>query len=379
MRRLIVTAVVLGLSLTGCVASNDGSDRDGDAAPEIILDEARPEPSFSEIPDADLGEVAPPDANATLLAPPELREGEWWRIELHDKLTDTTTQFVRVVARVESDLYVIGMPHEAWWKEAVIFHTPAFGDVNKDLSHRAHDVPFQQLVFPLEEGATWQTSWEQEDPILTATVTVESPTTARIVFTGVQCGALGLLGHCAPDAPEGQVIELLYDASQHEVVEADFPSHTWKVLEHGYGFQGWVTVPRAEHLVFFHGRLGAPVVDLGTGGAATGVSETVSIEGGFNRVSFILAVGNAVGTPAGGAYSEKATAPDGTVYELTSIPGGPLEIVFLEHRDPDGEWLLEHLAAGPGIAFIEGIAYHQYDILLPQGTIRTDHSHEVVR
>ena len=376
MRRLAVLSIVLGLSFAGCFSAADNEDPASTGEPNITIDENRPEPAFNDIPNAELGELAPPDTAATLLEPPQLQEGEWWRIELHDTITDTTTQFIRVVARVEDDLYVFGMPHEGWWKEAVIFHTPAFGDVNKDLSHRAHDVPFQQLKFPLEEGATWETAWENPAPI-TATVAVESPTTARITFTGTNCGILGLVGQC-PTPSEGVVAEIVYDATIHEVSEAVFPSHTWTVLEHGYGFEGWVTVPRSEHLVFFHGRLGVPVFDFATGGPATH-TDTVNVEGGFNRVSFILVAGNAVGTPVGGAYSEKATAPDGTVFELQSIPGGPLSVSFLEHKDPDGDWTLEHVAAGPGLAFIEGIAYHQYDISVPDGAVRSDHSHEVVR
>ena len=375
-RQLLVLSIVLGLAFAGCFSA-DNPAPDEDADPEIIIDEARPEPAFNDIPDADLGTIARPDLNATLLAPPELQEGEWWRIELHDTITDTTTTFVRVVARVEQDLYVFGMPHEGWWKEAVIFHTPAFGDVNKDLSHRAHDVPFQQLKFPLEDGATWETAWESPAPV-TATVTVESPTEARVTFTGQNCGLFGFVGQC-PNPSEGIVAEVVYDATIHEVREAVFPSHTWTVIEHGYGYEGWVTVPRSEHLVFFHGRLGAPVVDFANPGTPATQSDTVTIEGGYNRVSFILLVGNAVGTPVGGAYSEKATAPDGTVFELQSIPGGPMQVAFLEHTVVDGDWVLEHIAAGPGLAFIEGIAYHQYDIRVPDGAVRSDHSHEVVR
>ena len=376
MRRPLVLAIAAGLALTGCLSSDDAPTPAAEAEPEVIIDAARPAPAFNDIPNAQLGVIAKPDLNATLAEPPQLVAGEWWRIELHDKLTDTTTQFVRVVARVESDLYVFGMPHEGWWKEAVIFHTPAFGDVNKDLSHRAHDVPFQQLKFPLEDGATWETAWENPNPI-TATVSVESPTTARVTFTGTNCGPLGLIGLC-PNPSQGVVAEILYDASMHEVVEANFPSHTWRVLEHGYGFEGWVTVPRSEHLVFLHGRLAAPALAFPGMMPATH-TDVVTIEGGYNRVSFILANGNAIGTPVGGAYSTKATAPDGTVYELSSIPGGPLQIAFLEHANPDGDWTLEHMAAGPGLSFVEGIAYHQYDIRLPDGAVRSDHAHDVVR
>lgn len=376
MRRALALLLVATLGLAGCFGSEAPAATQAATNGTVTIDENRPEPSFNDIPAADLGYVAPPDAAANLLEAPVLQEGEWWRIELVDGLTGATTQFVRVVARVEGDLYVFGMPHEGWWKEAVIFHSPAFGDVNHDLSHRAHDVPFVPVQFPLEEGATWETAWESPAPI-TATVAVESPTTARITFTGTNCGVFGLFGQC-PSPSEGVVAELVYDASIHEVSEATFQTHTWRVLEHGYGYEGWITVPRAEHLVFFHGRIGAPVVDPFTMGPAAPI-DTVPIEGGYNRVSFILGAGNILPPGEGGAYRETATAPDGSQYSLESIPGAPFTIQFFEHANPDGEWNIEHLVAGPGYAFIEGIAYHQYDIHLPSRAIRSDHAHDVVR
>lgn len=373
--RLLLTLLAVPLGLAGCFTDAvEPAATGAEADPSVTIDEARPDPTFNDIPAADLGVLAAPDANATLDAPPVLQEGEWWRIELNDRLTGKTTQFVRVVARVEEDLVVFGMPHEGWWKEAVIFHTPAFGDVNKDLSHRAHDVPFQPLRFPLTDGATWETSWESPAPLV-ASVKVESPTTARVTFTGTNCGLFAFVGQC-PDPTEGQVIELLYDAAQHEVVEADFPTHTWRVLEHGYGYEGWVTVPRGEDLVFLNGRVGAPVVDFTGGTLEPGLpTETVAIDGGFNRVSFILFVGG-IGGPT--VARERAIAPDGTEY-VAEVAGVGSQLLFLENSAPDGEWQLEHVVAGGGFAFIEGIAYHQYDMLLPSGSIRSDHSHDVVR
>jgi hypothetical protein len=105
--------------------------------------------------------------------------------------------------------------------------------------------------------------------------------------------------------------------------------------------------------------------------------ESVEISGGFNRVTFILAAQAIV---QGGSYKETAVAPDGTTFESewTPHPGGFLTD-FYEYANPDGTWELTHVAAGGGVAFIEGIAYHQYDIHLPDGAIRSDHSHEVVR
>lgn len=369
--------LLASLLLAGCLGAATDPTLDANGTATEITDE-RPEPTFESLSTEQLGGLAPPDLDATLAELPRLREGEWWRIQLDDKITGASTEFVRVVARVEPDMYVFGMPHSGWWKEAVVFHSPGFGDVGLDLSHRAHDFPFQPLQFPLEDGAKWETMWETPNPI-TAKVKVESPTTARITFTGTACGPLGLVGQC-PNPQEGAtVVELLYDATIHEISEAKFQSHDWRVLEHGYGYEGWVTVPRSEHLVFLHGRLGAPVVDFVDGVEPATQTDVVTVEGGYNRVSFILAVGNVVPPGQGGAYSEKATAPDGTVFELTQVPGGPLEIGFFEHPDPDGEWTLEHVVAGPGIVFTEGIAYHQYDIHVPTGNVRSDHSHEVVR
>src|SRR5687767_9265183 len=135
MRPLPVALVLLAVILAGCAQT--GGPVETASAPNVTVDEARPEPEFNDIPDADLGILAKPDLDATLAEAPNLVPGEWWRIEMLDKISGNVTQFVRVVARVEGDsdscdesspqaaacgLYVFGMPHEGWWKEAVIFH-----------------------------------------------------------------------------------------------------------------------------------------------------------------------------------------------------------------------------------------------------------------
>ena len=356
---LLVLLTTLAVAASGCFSSSPAGELEPQAAtPQVIVDEARPEPTFGELTLA----AAPPDLNATLAAPPRWVPGEWWKYRFTSPLTGVDVEFVRVVGAVDGDTYVVGMPHEGWYKEAVVYHTPCFGDVTTaELGCRAHNIPFAPLQFPLADGATWTTQFERP-PDLTATVKVVSPTEAEILFTD----------------PNGNVvIEQVYDATIHEVRSFKHAIAVYEIVEHGYGFEGWITIPRAEELIFEHGRVGAPVLGLDLQPAPP--VESVEVSGGYNRMSFILAVGNAVGVDQGGAYRETATAPDGTVYSLESIPGGPLTIQFFEHKDPDGTWNLEHLAAGPGIAFIEGIAYHQYDIHLPSGDIRSDHSHEVIR
>lgn len=365
MRRVLLVLVLLGASLSGCFRSEAEPEvQTAATGATITIDEARPEPVFN-----DLALVAAPaDLNATLERAPVWVPGEWWRYHFTSPLTGTDVEFIKVVGAVDGETYVVGMPHEGWYKEAVIYHTPCFGDIRvADLGCRAHNIEFQPLQFPLTDETTWVTQFERP-PDLTATVKVVSPTEAEITFTD----------------PDGNIqITQIYDATIHEVRSFQQSTAVYEIVEHGYGFEGWITIPRGEHLVFEHGRVGAPIVSLAalSGGDPAGPPvESVEIAGGFNRLSFILAVGNAPITGAeSGYYKETATAPDGTEYSLEAAGPGALQIVFLEHKDPDGLWDLQHLAAGPGIVFIEGVAYHQYDIHLPSGNIRSDHSHEVVR
>ena len=100
--------------------------------------------------------------------------------------------------------------------------------------------------------------------------------------------------------------------------------------------------------------------------------DEVPVDPTYDRVSFVLILGNLRGDlPVGGYYKETATAPDGTVYELDMRPdaGRQFRIGTFKHDAPGGTWRFEHLALGPGIAMAEGIAYHVYDILLPSGAI----------
>ncbi|HUR69680.1 MAG TPA: hypothetical protein VM370_10580 [Candidatus Thermoplasmatota archaeon] len=367
MRTLLVLCSI-ALLVAGCAAPAGEEAPAAVADPSVTIDEARPDPTFADVKLT----AALPDTAATLAAAPAWVPGEWWRYHFSSPLTGEDVEFVKVVAAVDGDVYVVGMPHEGWYKEAVVYHTPCFGDVRiEDLGCEAHNIPFLPVQFPLTDGATWTTQFERP-PDLTATVKVDSPTQATITFTG----------------PNGNVaIEEVYDATIHEVRSFTQATAVYEVIEHGYGFQGWITIPRAMHLVFEHGRLGAPVLsvkanpnDPDPANLAGPPQETVDVAGGYNRLSFIIAAGNIGLTPGdAGYYKETATAPDGTAYSIEATGPEGLKIEFLEAKDPDGTWNLEHLAAGPGIAFIEGIAYHQYDIQLPGGAIRSDHSHEVIR
>jgi hypothetical protein len=370
MRRAALGLVLLALVIPGCATPDAGPPATGGERPSVQVTADRPEPVFQDVA---VGPTAKPDVDATLAAPPKLVKGEWWRVQLESPLTGDKQEFIRVLADIDGQDYVFGMPHEGWWKEAVIYHTPAFGDVDaKDLSYKVHDVLFQPLKFPLTDGATWDTKWEG-GATLQAKVQTEGDKIAHVTFVNPKGG--GVLALATGGAPT-KVLELTYDASQHEVVEFKHPTVTFRVVEHGYDFQGWVTVPRGEKLVFLHGRVAQALGPTLTPEPLP--LEQVTISGGYNRLSFILAVGSLAGAPTP-TCRESAVAPNGTTFLMEQTPCLAGGFKFFEYQSPDGAWNLTHLAPGPAIAFIEGIAYHQYDIRLPDGAIRSDHSHPVIR
>ena len=130
-----------------------------------------------------------------------------------------------------------------------------------------------------------------------------------------------------------------------------------------------VTIPRGEHTAIDYGQFlpvtpGEPVV-----------ARTVEVAGGFNRLTLM----HVVVTITPGAYRIRSVAPDGTEFVTGSTAGEEWLFRFYEATDPDGEWELEDLVGGVGSTYSMGIAYHQYDIRLPDGARRADHSHPVIR
>jgi hypothetical protein len=358
---------VLGLivvMVAGCIESDSKKNPDGETAAGVQIDPNRPDPTLGQIV---TGPAVGPDLNATTAAAPRLVEGEWWRIRFETDLADQAIEVVRVVANASEEGYLIGMPHAGWLKEAIAFHSPAFGDVNLDLSYDTHNVKFEPVRFPMKTGDTWETVFATTTYI--ATVESADETTATITFqppedaqpTDPVTDALGLTG-------QDPGMRLVYDAQQHEIVRMESIIGTWEVLEHGYDFEGWITIPRGEHTAIDYGTFG-PVSE-----SHDPFERTIDVSGGFNRLTLMhLIVGI---TP--GQYSIKSVAPDETVFETRSDSTN-LVLQFYEATDPDGTWTVQDVVLGAGATYSMGIAYHQYDIRLPDGLRRADHSHPVIR
>lgn len=358
MRLALVLAFLL---LAGC-ATQPATQH---AQPVIIIDPNRPATEFGEVK---TGAAVGPDLNATTAAAPRLIEGEWWRIQFDSKFYEGTPDVVRVVANATSEGYIFGMPHAGWFKEAIAYHAPAFGDVGLNLSYATHNVLFEPVRFPLVKGNTWNTALAAS-PIV-ATVEEADQFTATVSFASPKADpqptdplyqALGLSG--------GFNMRLVYDARQHEVVEMHSDIGSWHVIEHGYTFNGWVTVPRGEHTAIDYGTFGPAAADQPV------LTRNVEVSGGFNRLTMM----HLIFPLAPGAFHIKSTLPNGTSFLTEATATSGMTLKFYEASDPDGTWAQEDLVAGAAATYSMGIAYHQYDIMLPGGQRRSDHSHAVIR
>lgn len=349
---LLAVPLLLAL-LAGCAQPGDGPAPG--AAPEAV-------PTGLAL----TGPAVGPDLTSTTATAPRLVEGEWWKIRFAGAFY-TSNDLIRIVANATPDGYVFGMPHEGWIKEAIAYHSPAFGDVALDLSSMVHNENFGPLRFPLVAGDTWETSFA--GPVI-ATVESADEYTAEIVLRPPSSNptpeqmALGMLG-VLPDLGE---VRLTYDARVHEVVKMDSGIGSWEVIAHGYDFQGWVSVPSGHHTAIDYGVFG-PDTDNPL------PTRTVPVDERFNRITVM----QAVFALSPGVYRLTSTSPDGQTF-TTEVLGPPrMKMNLFEVSAPGGDWQQEDLVGGVGGTYTMGIAYEQYDILVPGGERRPTHGHEVMR
>lgn len=358
MRLLLALATVLMLA-DGC-ASPAASPAPSPTAPALQLDEGANKIDIPVLP----SEV-PAAGERTLDKVPQWRLGEWWSYHIVDGFSGNELDTTRIVAGTYDLDYLVGFPLGKFSNDVLIFHIPGVGDVNReDLSFEVHDVTFQPLSFPLTAGKRWDTAFEGRPGH--AMVSSVDGATAKILLWDTRVTTTGVA--------ESFNMTATYDASVGEIVALDYPGYlSYKVTGHGFHYDGRVRVPHSHDLIFQHGRVAGT---LNAGGLApqTTVKETVDIPIGYDNLAFTEIVGSGVlvpgAAPNAGYYDEKATSPNGTVFETTALPGeAGLKLAFFGTGDPTGTWTLEHTAGGPGAAFIEGIGYHSIDVDLPSGCV----------
>lgn len=350
--RAFLVPILLAFVASGCMGPEE-------VKPEVdsqVLDE---------VPGLRIENLPSVEVPRTLEAPPQWRLGEWWKVRLTDEFDHQATEGLRVVAGAQDDNYLVGMPQDAFLNSYMVLHIPGYGEVSRaDLSFEVHDVPFGLLNFPLVTGKTWQSAFEGR-PI---TVTVKE---TRQTEAGLQFDGASDHGNATYDVRLGELRRLQINGYA-----------TLEVLEHGANYRGIVTVPHMHDLVFVQVRFGLLFGGQGLAPTPLGplnpsLTDTVEVDPTYDRVSFALFVGTLPNPVTGqfdlpnAVYKETAKAPDGTVFEVMATAADPpgLHLKTFMFDQPDGTWTFEHLAGGPGFVVSEGIAYHVYDVVLPEGRI----------
>lgn len=320
----LLAVALVGSVLAGCVGSTDETETDPSGA------EALPTgtPTDEELAARGLDQA------------PQLREGEWFEVEVTNQLDDGATYEERLVVLDERNgSYVVGTPTDGSPAPLLILHLPGLGLVDRStFGYEAHDVLFEPVQFPLEKGRTWETEW------------YTGAMDAEVVETDGSTAEIELVG-------ENTRINVTYDARLGLPAKVEIPGYgSYEVTDHGFEHAGAVEAPVGRDLVILNGRIG-PALDpsLQPGPPV----ESVDVEEGYDRMTLALVLGNLVVEDTTGVYRASATAPDGTTYEatFTPTPDDQVQISPHVHEDPAGTWDLEYEAGGPGVAVVEAVAY----------------------
>jgi hypothetical protein len=326
-------AILLGLAaslLAGCALPPQG-----------------PAPASGPLLGAESGLASEPRTGATLESPPDWRLGEWWHVSFSAPPYSLFAEVDAVVAGTEEGRYLVGMADQ-FDDGVMLLHFPGFGEIDAaTLGFDAHDRPIVPLQFPLREGKTWETQWYTGAP-LTATVdSIDAAAgTAFVRMTG------------------GRNLELVYDAHLGAISRLAIDGYGgFEVTDHGFGYHGKVVIPSHQDLVFCHGRQAVvQAVDFCVTKDATdpkAPTQTIHLEDAYDRVSFGLFLRDTQEAPVGpGILTIRVEAPDGSTFEATKTPTTTGMILYAHAmQDPAGDWQVTAVAAGEGLAILEGVAY----------------------
>ncbi len=320
--------------------------------------------------DSDLDFLVGDDpASRTTAAAPRWATGEWWQYHVLLHYTGAEYDVTRVVAGRDGDNYTVGMPLEDWeamGDNVIGYHLPGLGDVRvSDLMYEVHDLPYKLLDFPLQAGDSWQAGFEFSEVI----VTVESADAAGAVMRVEKMyeQAWGPVAAPVTNRVLGDVYTARaeYDARLGEVRLLDIPGYARvEVVDHGYGFEGTVRVPRNQGMPFVNGRIaGLPDRNDPT----HPITGEAHVEDVYDRMALTLGAGSLAfeGQQSTGYYKETARGPDGE-YVLEKVPPNTaLEFKHFSVERPGGAWTFEHIAIGPGGAQSEAFAYEIHDVTVP--------------
>ncbi len=234
---MLVVILCILLLAAGCLAGSDGdtspeegpptepgspSGNPGDAR-EDASDRTAPEEGVEEGP----------------YGPPVWVPGDWftWQVDSGPAQLEATT----VVTGVGDGTAAVGFTDLETGLYAQWFHLPPAGTMGTEaLSWELHDEPSSLISFPLEDGATWEASFEGESLTFSATRVADQAAPVFSIDGTYPDGDTAVRATYSVAAGQFLTIDLLYGGSE--------PWAQARLIDHGEGFQDPVHVLEGEDL-----------------------------------------------------------------------------------------------------------------------------------
>ena len=267
---------------------------------------------------------------------PEWKVGDWWRYSLNSTTYALEgIEVTIVVANETPNGFVLGYAADDDATLPLLFHMPAIGPVTDTLAYDVHEIPFEPLQFPLEEGKEWTTTWIAGEVRLTAR---QENATWRVNNTGAE--ASGGLTYDLVYDPDARAITRFTRVGTDGVVRQNV-----QLVERGANFTGDVITITSPRVVLLESRTAAPGLPRVPFGPPEGVDT--------------LLVGCIAGGQPGQYFAEVRTGA-GVVCQVdrTNQPGATdFGLQVVEAPADAAGWEARLAAVGPGSATAEVLGY----------------------
>ena len=288
-------------------------------------------------------------AERSLEEPPELEVGEWWTFEARAEGADADHEATVVVSEREDGMARLGLSAEDFKDDLFVFHIPPLGDLDPEtLAWRVMWEDFEALRFPLEEGRTWEADFHGFD--VEAEVAEVDGSRAHV--------------HMEGDDPAwgAQRIELVYDARHGMITELHEENIglSFRVTDHGFGYDGSVKTPRGIELSLLDFRPGEVMELVGEEVPEDEGRSSIEVEVDHSHGSMGLVMQHALVPQESGTYEIAATNPEGETFEAAFEfePGDPLMALEAFPTDAvQGTWEIEYNRDGEGMLAAEFFTY----------------------
>jgi hypothetical protein len=287
----------------------------------------------------------PLDPAPATAGPDGLRVGDWWALDVHDDVVEDRFDVTLVVTALDP----LSVSVNPGAERALLLPAPPRGIVDPETwGFGFLGETFEPIQLPPVAGASWKTRLQGND--LNGTILSVEDGVARAELHGP-----------ASD------IYLNYSVPQRMFL--DFNNDNWVhfgLVASGRDYEGAVRFPSQYDHVINHGRLvGGTNPQAST---SQGPIESVTVPTGYADIVGVSVVGSFMAPGSPGVYSECARSPRGKEFciSLNATDAPRIASSIWNDADPSGQWNLESIVVGAGVAYTQAVAVTWEEVQLPR-------------